>query len=289
MSTKVTVRQPNIDSVAAGSTMTVKISIGRQIHALYMSYNDTDQDLTDFTEIRIFLNGQVIQRFSATERDELNRFAGMGAAAGTLVIPFDRTGLLTVAGAEQTAINTGVMDKNGIGVKSFFVEVDVVAGATIAAADIRFHSKESDAILTDNMGNPYGAGIVPFILREQRTVAGADNDYQISDLVNAGVNAPNKIALSAVHFKPSAGTISNLRVDRNLYKIFDRTDSLNRVIQTAGVRVPIAGLFSIDTTENGHGGELIQLYGLTDYRYILEVSAAATFTIISEYFGALQG
>jgi hypothetical protein len=289
MSTKVTVRQPNIESVSAGSTMTVKVQIGRMIHALYLSYNDTNQDLTDFTEIRIFLNGQVIQRFSATERDELNRFYGMAAAAGTLVIPFDRTGLLTKAGGEQTAINTGVVDKNGIGVKSFFMEVDIVAGATISPSDVRVHSKESLAILTDNMGNPYGAGIIPFILREQRTVAGADTDYQISDLVNAGVNAPNKIALSAVHFKPSAGAISNMRVERNTYKIFDRTDSLNRVIQLAGVRVPISGLFSVDTTENGHGGELIQLHGLTDYRYALEVSAAATLTVISEYFGALQG
>jgi len=206
-----------------------------------------------------------------------------------LVIPFDRTGLLTKAGSETTAINTGVVDKNGIGVKSFFMEVDVLAGATISAADIRVHTKESDAIKVDTAGNPYGAGIIPFILREQRSVAGADSDFQISDLVNAGVNAPSKIALSAVHFKPSAGTIRNLRVDRNTYKIFDRTDGLNRVIQNAGVRKPQSGLFSIDTTENGHGGELIQLHGMTDYRYALDVSSAATLTVLSEYFGALQG
>jgi hypothetical protein len=289
MSTKVTVRQPNIESVVAGSTATIKIQIGRQIHAAYLSYKDADQDLTDFEEIRIFLNGQVIQRFTATERDTMNKFYGMAAAAGVLVIPFDRTGLLTKAGGETTSINTGVVDKNGIGVKSFFIEVDIKADATIAAADIRVHTKESDAILVDTMGNPYGAGIIPFILREQRTASGADTDFQISDLVNAGVNAPNKIALSAVHFTPSDGTIGNIKVERNTYKIFDRTDGLNRVMQLAGVRVPQAGVYSVDTTENGHGGELIQLHGMTDFRYVFSVSEATTLTVLSEYFGALQG
>jgi hypothetical protein len=289
MSTKVTVRQSQIESVAAGSTMTIKVQIGRMIHAAYLSYKDADQNLSDFTECRVFLNGQVIQRFSATERDELNQYYGMAASEGVLVIPFDRIGLLTKAGGETTAINTGVVDANGIGVKSFFIEVDVKDGATIAAADIRVHTKESDAILTDTAGNPYGAGIIPFLLREQRTVNGADTGFQISDLVNAGVNAPNKIALSAVHFKPSAGAISEMKVERNNYKIFDRTDGLNRVIQKAGIRVPQSGVYSIDTTENGHGGELIQLHGMTDYRYELDVSQAATLTVLSEYFGALQG
>jgi len=285
---KITVKQAQPEGIAAGATMTARIATGRRIHALYLNYNGTDQSVADFTEIRVFINSQVIQRFSGTERDKLNQFDGMAAAAGTLTIPFDRQKLLTVAGREQTALNTQVPDANGLKISSMYVEIDVKAGTVIAASDISIYSKESDPILRDTNGNAYGAGVIPYIRREQRTVTGADSDYQISDLVNAGVNAPDKAALDRVTFVPSAGVIRNLKISRNNYDVFDRTDSLNRVIQRAGVKVPVAGLYTIDTKENGHGGDVISLLGMTDYRYKLDVSAAATVTCISEYMGALS-
>lgn len=283
MTTKTTTKLPNPEGVVAGGTATFRIPVGRRIHSLYLdyAYDAVTQNVADFTEIRIYVNGQVIQRFSGAERDALNQFDGLGASQGILEIPFNRNKLKTVAGEEETALNTGSADEQGRRISSMYMEIDLDAGMTIAQADLSLYAKQSDAL-------PGGAGTIPYIRREQRNPAGADSDFQISDLVNPGVNAPDKVALNRVTFVPSTGTIDNLRVDRNTYNIFERSDELNRVMQSSGVRSPQAGYFTIDTSENGYGGEPIQLYGMTDFRYRLDVSAAMTLTCISEYLGVLN-
>lgn len=280
---KITIKLPNPEGVNAGGTATFRIPVGRRIHNLILAYNynATTQNVADFKEIRIYANGQVIQRFSGAERDILNQFDGMEASQGVLEMSFDRNGLKTVAGEEETAINTGSADEKGREISSMYMEIDLDAGMTIAASDLELYSKQSDAI-------PGGPGTLPYIRREQRNPAGADTDFQIADLVNPGVNAPDKVALNRVTFIPSAGTISRMKIDRNTYNVFDRTDAVNRSLQTNGVRVPQAGYYTIDTTEDGHGGELIDLFGMTDYRYRLGVSQAMTLNVISEYFGVLS-
>ena len=281
---KITTKLPNPEGVVAGGTATFRIPVGRRIHALYLdyAYNASTQNVADFEEIRIFANGQVIQRFTGTERDELNQFDGKEASTGILEIPFDRAGLKTKAGEEETAINTGVADEQGRKITSMYMEIDLNSGMTITPSDLSLYALQSDAI-------PGGPGTIPYIRREQRNPAGADTDFQISDLVNPGVNAPDKVALSRVTFVPSTGSISNLKIDRNTYNIFDRTDELNRSAQTNGVRTPQSGYYTIDTGEKGYGGEPIELFGMTDYRYRLNVSAAMTLTCLSEYLGVLNG
>lgn len=283
--TKITYKMPNPEGVVAGGTATCRIPTGRRIHALYVNfnYNASTQNVADFTEIRVFVNGNVIQRFTGTERSTLNQFDGKGDSTdGILEIPFDRANLKTVAGEEQTALNTGVMDGDGKKITSVYLEIDLDSGMTIAASDLSVYAKQSEAI-------PGLSSQIPYIRREQRNPAGADTDFQISDLINPGVNAPDKIGLSRITFIPSTGSISELKIDRNTYAIFDRTDTLNRHVQTNGIRTPQSGYYTIDTGENGHGGELISLFGMTDFRYKLNVSAAMTLTCLSEYFGVLQG
>lgn len=286
---KITTKLPNPEGVVAGGTATFRIPVGRRIHSLYLdyAYNATTQNVADFEEIRIYVNGQVIQRYNGTERDTLNQFDGLEASTGILEIPFDRKGLKTVAGQEETAINTGVADAQGRKITSMYMEIDLNSGMTIAASDLSLYAKQSDAIQTNPDGSPAGPGVIPFIRREQRTAAGADTDFQISDLVNPGVNAPDKTALNRVTFVPSTGTINNIKIDRNTYNIFDRSDELNRSIQTNGVRTPQSGYYMVDTTENGYGGEVIDLFGMTDFRYRLGVSAGMTITSLSEYLGVL--
>ncbi len=279
---QITKRLPNPDSVSAGTTATFRIPVGRRIHQLLLEYvHSEDLNVSHFTEIRIFINGSVFQRFSGTRRDKINQFDKRAAANGVLVIPFDRTGLKTVAGEEETAINTGVADANGRKISQMYMEIDIAAGATVSASDLKLSAIESDSI-------EGGAGMIPYIRTEQRTAAGATNDFQIADLVNPGLNAPDKVALSRVHFTPSAGSISQLEVNRNTYTLFERSDALNRAIQADGVRTPIAGQYTVDTAERGHGSRVISLYGMTDYRYRLDVSEAMTIECTSEYFGVLQ-
>lgn len=287
--TKITTKLPQPEGVVAGGTATFRIPVGRRIHSLYLNYayNATTQNVADFTEIRLYINGTVFQRFTGAERDALNQFDGLEASTGVLEIPFDRKKLKTAAGEEESSLNTGVSDTQGRKITTMYMEIDIDGGATIAASDLSLYAKESDPILTNADGSGAGPGVIPFIRREQRTAAGASSDFQISDFVNPGVNAPDKRALNRVTFIPSTGTIANLEIDRNNYNIFDRTDELNRSTQTNGVRAPQSGYYMIDTTENGNGGELIDLFGITDYRYKLDVSSAMTITTLSEYFGTL--
>lgn len=282
-SQKITVKLPNPEGVAAGGTATFRIPVGKRIHELQLVHG-AGQTVADFEEIRIYANGQVFQRFSGTERDALNQFEGREAASAknVLKLPFDRKGMITLPGRETTAINTGVADANGIKIASMYMEIDIASGATITATDLKLYALQSDAVAG-------GPGTIPFIRREQRSPEGADSDYQIADLINPGVNAPDKVALNRITFIPSAGTISNLKIDRNQYNIFDRTDGLNRSMQKDGIRVPQAGYYMIDPTERGISGEVINLMGTTDFRYRLNVSQAMTLTCLSEYLGVLTG
>ena len=285
-SQKISVKLPNPEGVAAGGTATFRIPVGKRIHELQLvfNYNATTQNVSHFEEIRIYANGQVFQRFSGTERDVLNQFEGREAssAKGVLKLPFDRKGMITLAGRETTAINTGVAAENGIKISSMYMEIDLASGVTIAADDLKLYALQSDAI-------PGGPGTIPFIRREQRNPAGADSDFQIADLINPGVNAPDKVALNRITFIPSAGSISNLKIDRNQYNIFDRTDGLNRSMQEDGIRKPQAGYYMIDPTERGISGEVVNLMGTTDFRYRLAVSQQMTITCVSEYLGVLTG
>lgn len=285
MGTKITQRLPSGEGISAGSTATFRIPVGQRFHALYFvfKYNAGTQNLSHFTEFRLFVNGQVFQKFSATERDNLNQFDLFPSAitnGGVLVIPFDRAGLLQNEQQELTAINTGVADKEGRLINSMYMEVDIAAGATVVAADLSLYAKVSDVVAG-------GAGLIPYIRKEPRVVAGADSNFEISDLINPAVNSPDKVALSRVTFVPNANAITNLQVDRNQYKIFERPDALNRHIQDAGIRSPRSGYYTIDTGENGVGTDVIQLYGMTDFRYRLNCSGAMTINVLSEYFGVL--
>lgn len=287
MGLKSTIKLPNPEGVAAGGTATFRIPVGNRIHSLLLVYNyhATNQNLTHFTELRLFVNGVIFQRFSATQRNTLNLFDRKSTTNGVLEIPFDRFGLKTVAAQEETALNTGVADKMGRKISSMYMEVDISGGATIAASDLSLYAKVSDAIRTLPNGDPAGPGTIPYIRLEQRTSAGADTDFQISDLVNPGVNAPDKVALSRVTFIPSTGSISTLKVDRNNYQIFDRPATLNSAMQANGVRTAQSGYYVIDTGENAQGGDMIDLFGMTDYRYRLGLSAGMTITVLSEYLG----
>ena len=284
MGMKVTQRMPAGEGIAPGATATFRLPVGQRYHALYLQYaNDANLDIGDFEEIRLFVNGQVFQKFSGTQRDKLNQFDLLPSADSmdVLVIPFDRVGLYQNEQQELTAINTGVADKEGRLINNFYMEIDLKSDAVVIPADLKLYAKLSNAV-------EGGAGLIPYIRREPRTIAGADADFQISDLVNPGVNSPDKVALSRVTFIPSANGFNNLRIDRNQYIIFDRTDTLNRAVQDSGIRAPQSGYYTIDTGENGVGTDVIDLFGMTDYRYRLDATGAMTVTILSEYFGVLS-
>ncbi len=268
-------RMPAPDSVAAGQTTVMKFPIGNRFHNQQLAYSGTTFTPAHMSEIRVYANGKVIQTFSGTDRDTMNQFDGLAAANGILIIPFDRLNLKTLAAEEQTAIDTGpALDGKGQRITSFYMEIDIAATAVAPKLS-------ATATVSESLGK--GAGDILHIKRDTRSAAGA-GQFDVSDL---SYGKPTSIALNRVWFKPSAGQIDKVRIERNTTVLYERSKALNEVMQANGVRVPQAGYQVIDRTESGIGGDPIPLVGANDFRYILEASAAMTLTIFSENIGVL--
>lgn len=278
---RIDTKMPAANGVAASSTSTFKLPIGRRFHALQLVGSGTAFVPADLTEIRILVNEKVIQRFSGDDRDVMNQFDGRDAAsiaAGSfiLVIPFDRYGMLTKDAEEATALNTGSVDpQTGKAITAVSVEVDIGAGATGTLA-LTLYATQSERV-------EGGPGLVPYIHKVSTDFSGADN-YDIPDMPRGGVST---MYLDKLFLKPSTGTLSGISLEADNYKLFERTVALNERLQRDGIRVPQTGWYAIDRTEHGYGGDPVDLRGLSDFRLKLTTSAAMTVKRYAHYLGGL--
>lgn len=276
-------KMPTPAAVVAGSTATFKLPIGRRYHALYLLGSATTITVADLTDIRLMVNNKLIQRFSGTQRNMLNKFDGredaaISAAAFNLVIPFDRYGLLTKAGEEETALNTGSIDpQTGKGITSLSVEIDLAGpGGITGTPALEMYATTSEAL-------PGGAGTVPHMRNSVRDFTAAQQ-YDISDYARGGETTQfvNRIA-----FIPSASTLDLFKVEANSYTLFERTAALNERAQRDGIRVPQAGMYVIDRTEHGYAGDPFDVRGLDDWRVRFNTGGAMQLTSLVEYLGGL--
>ena len=261
---------PSFDGVAAGQTATLKLPIGFRYHQLFISYAGVT--LAQLTEIRVLANGKLLQRFSATERDILNQFDGRPAAAGILVLPFDRYGMKNRAAEEETALNTGVADSRGIAINSLHIEIDIDAAA---AAPVLSAKAERSAPVPD------GPGLLPFIYKMNRSVD--VGEFSISDIPYGRLETQ---ALEKMMLTTTA--ITSVRVERDTFPVIERTIAENDLVQTEGVRVPVAGYEFIDFTERGYAANLLGLVGLNDFALRMDVTGAGNIPMIVQYAGALN-
>lgn len=275
---------PAAQSVVAGQTTTFRLPIGRRFHSLQLLGSGTAFAPSDLTEIRILANNKVIQRFSGADRDSMNKFDGrfgavINAASFALILPFDRYGILTKAGEEETALNTGSADPNsGKVINSLSVEIDITgAGTATGTLALDMYATTSEQL-------PGGPGTVPYITKSIRDYAGAA-EYDLSDLPRGGVTTQ---FIDRLFYKPSGGaTLENLRVLANSYKVFERTAALNERLLRDGIRVPQAGFYVIDRTEHGYGGDPFDLRNLDDWRAQFTTSGATSITMYTCYLGGL--
>lgn len=281
---RISVRMPNGEGIGAGQTATFKLPVGRRFHSLSMLWSTTAGDAFDvskLSEIRLYLNGQLFHRYSGAQRDVMNQFDGrapavIDASDFLLVIPFDRYRLLTLAGEEETAVNTASADpKTGQQITSFYMEVDIAAGVTGAIGCV-VNAEQSEA-------QPGGPGTLMYTLPFNRYISGAGTS-EISDLPRGSATS---LALNRTFMNPTANNIQRAVIERNQYIIHDRTATYNTRYQTDGNRVPQAGWYVIDKTERGMGGDPIDLVGASDFRYRLTVDGAMTVNFVQEYLGTL--
>lgn len=275
-------RMPAAQSVTAGQTTTFRLPIGRRYHELQLIGAGTTFAPSDISEIRVLLNNKIVQRYSGSDRDLMNLFDGrtsasIDATSFMLILPFDRYGIMTKAGEEETAINTGSTDpNNGKVINNFAVEVDIAATPT-GTLSLDMYATTSEQL-------PNGPGTVPYIVKSSRDYSSAQ-EYDLSDLPRGGVSTQ---FVDRVFLKPSTGTLQNIRVLANQYKIFERTAALNERKQLDGIRSPQNGLYVIDRTEWGYGGDPFDVRQLDDWRLQFTTSGAMTITGYTHYLGGLS-
>ena len=255
-------KMPAPPSVAAGATTTFRLPIGRRYHALQLLGSATTITVADLSEIRVLANNKIIQRFSGADRNVMNRFDGredaaIDATSFNLEIPFDRYGILTKAGEEETALNTGSVDpQNGKVINSLAIEIDLAGpGGITGTPALSMYATTSEAL-------PGGPGSVPHVLKSARDFAAAQQ-YEISDLPRGGVTTQ---FLDKLFMHPSASTLDLFKVLANQTTLFERTAALNERKQRDGIRFPQAGWYCIDRSEHGYGGDPFDLRGLEDWR-----------------------
>lgn len=275
-------KMPAAPSIAAGATTTFRLPIGRRYHKMQLIGGGTAFAPADLTEIRVLLNNKVVQRFSGADRDIMNQFDGRAAAAYSdaafhLEIPFDRYGILTKAGEEETAINTGSVEPNtGKAINAFSIEIDIAASGPSGTLTLDLYATTSEQL-------PNGPGTVPFILKSTRDFSSAAQ-YEVSDLPRGGVTTQ---FMDRLFMKPSTSTLDSFKVLANQYTVFERTARINEREQIDGIRVPQAGWYCLDRTEHGYGGDPFDLRGLDDWRVQFVTGAAMSLTLYSHYLGGL--
>lgn len=266
--------------VAAGQTATAQLPVGRRYHGIDLVYGGTTFGPSYMDRIKVIANGEIIHDYSGSQLDTLNQYDGRAAAAGILRIPFDRYNLLQREQEEITALNTGVVDRNGVKISTLSVEIDIAAGAV--APTLSAFAEQSLARPMSNQTH-----MINRIKKYTRTAGGAGT-LNISD-IPGGVSGSNPFAVALNRLFFFSGNVTGLVIKRDNFEVFNRSATRNNAILTDGVRVPQANVFAFDTTENGYGGDIMQLAGFQDVQYNLDMSGAATFDIIAEFFGALEG
>lgn len=265
-----------LKGLAAGATASAELIIGHRYHDLKLHF--PDGLLQHMTEIRIYANSEVIHRYSGAERNSMNMHDGLADAetANILVIPFDRKGLLDRGMMEQTALNTGSQnEQTGEVIDSAHIEIDIAGAATVNAGD----KIEIKAGVSERL--PGGPGAILRILKTTAQAAGA-GDLHIENLPHDSYDAQ---AVNREWFK-SAG-VNRVILERNTKKYWDRTKAENTAILTDNKKVPQAGWFVLDTTEEGYGLDMIDTRGFQNFRYTLDMAGAENLTIITERMGRL--
>lgn len=267
---------PAFNGVAAGSIATLNVPIGLTLHQVIIAYSGVT--LAQLNEIRVKGNGRELMVVNEmTNLDIINQFEGRAAANGLIVLDFERKGLLTLAGIEFTALGTGAPQNNDpkspnynpTPLSTLQIEIDIDGAA---AAPILSAKSVSSA--------PRPLGMIKH-LRKFIFNPTAAGDFEVADL-------PKGLLINKIYIQTASGNLNGVKIDRDNFRTFDRTEAENNLVQIDGKRVPQSNWFVIDPSETGDGNATISTL-VSDLRFICNMSAADTLTFYVEYIGPFAG
>lgn len=280
---KITTRMPSFESVAAGSTATARLPIGATYEQLLISYSGTTFDLSHITEIRVVGNGKTMMRYPTVGAisggqllDKINQYEGRAAAAGILVLDFNRFGIRTRTNEELTGIGTGMSPSHpkyktaggtGVELSTLYLEIDIKATAV------------APVLASKAIQSPFRPmGLVKKVRHFIYTAGGA-GDVEISDL-------PRGDLINKMYVHSTDINSMKVETDRNVR--FERNKAENELVQGDGVRVPQAGMYVFDPSEIGNGSEALPTFGVQDFRLTFDMAAGGSLPITVEYVGVLE-
>lgn len=265
-------------AILGGNTVTQKLPIGLTYHQLWINYaflqaGPAALSLANSVDnLRLTMNGKPVWELTSAQLDKMNQYQGRNAAGtvdgGLLVLDFDRYNLRTRSAEEFTSLGSGASG-DPTPLTTLAVEMDLKAAVTGGTLESRSIVSESRPL-----------GLFKKLRRFIDAFAGA-GEWEIDDF-------PLRDLINAVYFYESANDIDRVKLQKNQFDMFDRTKELNARIQSDGVRVPLADLFVVDTTEDGNGSDQIITADANDFRFFLTIDGAMTVTSIVEYLGALE-
>jgi hypothetical protein len=189
-----------INGVAAGGTATVNVPVNYRYHSFDIFLGDTGvPDSTEVSEIRLTVNGVLMQRFTPARLLALALLEGIPTVAGHLYIPFSSIVRATVAGEEATAWDLYGQNKAEIA-------VDFKATATAPTLKIGATWDEQRNVING----------VPFIQPVKR----------LTQTFNPGAGAfdidqiPNTLPIQRLYFE-SSQVVSSCEVYVGTTKVFE--------------------------------------------------------------------
>lgn len=278
---KLFTQMPGVQGASSGGTAVFILPIGLSYEFLALTY--VGITLAQMTNIRLQANGKPIQEFrTGTELDKLNQFDGLQAASGILMLYLNSFGMRTREAEEFTRLGTGmgfndkptVTDQSGKTIRNPLynpypinqLTLQIDCGAT--PTTFTLHALQSD---------PAPTGVIRKIRRFEYTAAGTT--FELVDLPRGDLI--RKLAIS----NPE---VLQLEVKRDSVTVFDRKEAMNDLIQTNGIRTPLASWFIFDTSENGNAAEDLVTAGVNDLRFKITLSAAGALPLTVEYLGMLE-
>jgi hypothetical protein len=247
-------------------------------HGIMLKRGGTAFDHDHMTRIVLKANGKPIQEFSGSDLDDFNVFDGLAEAANDLsYINFERAGLLNKEWVEATGIGTSPILQANPALPNY--NPNPITSLTLDVHISGSTAPTLSAKAEQSAPKPTGA----IIKRRKFTYAAAGaGTLEISDL-------PRGDLINRILIHAAGDYLTDVTLSRDNFEVFNRSAAENDLLQSNGVKVPVAKWFIIDPTEKGDGNEAIITAGVSDFRLGCTVSQAETLTVYVEYLGGLQG
>lgn len=259
--------------VAAGATASFTIPLGRKYHQIELKYSGVS--LAQMKNIEVRMNGVTFQKFrDGEELETITKFYGLPVLAGSLVIDFERMGLLNAANRGLTAVDTTNPGGDGVVPQTFDIVMDIDAAATSPAFDVYGYASP---------GTPGNGSRVFKKIRTHSTSISSTGLFEISDVVRSNVMTGLMFDLSG-----SNANFDNIEIEINGFTIIDApVASLNHFMDR-GILVPQTDKFIFDFSYQGFGDRILNASGSQDFRIRLNATETGALPYSVFYLGPLE-